>query len=370
VSVSSQGAQADDHCDDPAISCDGRFVVFASAATTLVPNTNPMGGIFLHDRLTGMTEFVSLTSLSTQPSGGAQWPAISADGRFVAFSSSAGNLVPGDTNQWPDVFVRDRLLATTIRVSISSGGGQANSASGEPSISPDGRFIAFESAASNLVTPDTNGTWDVFLHDQVTVTTTRASTSSTGVGGNWESHRASISSDGRHVVFDSISTNLVPGDTNGSADVFVRSCTPSAPRSYCLPKVNSLGCTSVLTSSGTPSASAGSGFLIRGTNVRNKKAGVLLYSTASAAMLPFQGGYLCLLPPVKRSFGLSSGGSASGHDCTGVFSADFNAWIATGKDPALLQGQDVWAQMWGRDPGFPPPDNTSLTQGLTFVIAP
>jgi hypothetical protein len=266
--------------------------------------------------------------------------------------------------------VRDRWIATTMNVHVSSGGVQANNDSQSPSISADGRFIAFESAASNLVSPDTNGTWDIFVHDQVSGTTTRASTSSAGEGGNWESHRASLSSDGRFVVFDSISTNLVPGDTNGVADVFVRSCDPSEPRTFCLPKVNSLGCASVLTTSGTPSATQGGGFLIHAALVRNKKAGLLLYSTASAAMLPFQGAYLCLLPPVQRSLGLASGGSPSGHDCSGTFDADFNAWVATGKDPALVQGQDVWLQFWSRDPGFAPPANTGLTQGLTFVLGP
>jgi hypothetical protein len=103
--------------------------------------------------------------------------------------------------------------------------------------------------------------------------------------------------------------------------------------------------------------------------VRNNKAGLLLYSTSSAAMLPFQGGYLCILPPIQRALGLDSSGNPSGHDCSGVYTTDFNVWVARGKDPALVQGQDVWVQILGRDPGSPP-GNTSLTQGVTFVLGP
>ncbi len=153
-------------------------------------------------------------------------PAISADGRFVAFASYATNLVPGDTNGSQDVFVRDRMTSTTTRVSVSSGGQQGNHVSARPSISADGRFVAFISLAANLVPGDTNGKLDDFVHDRATGTTTRVSVSSAEVQGNDEStfEAPAISADGRYVAFASYASNLIgPGkDYPYSSDVFMR----------------------------------------------------------------------------------------------------------------------------------------------------
>jgi Tol biopolymer transport system component len=136
--------------------------------------------------------------------------------------------VPGDTNGWPDIFVHDRRTGKTRQVSVSSGGKQGNKFSSGPAISADGRFVAFESYAANLVPGDTNGWYDVFVHDRQTGTTRRVSVSSAGVQSNgdsgWES--VAISAHGRFVAFSSEATNLVPGDTNGVSDVFVRSLAP------------------------------------------------------------------------------------------------------------------------------------------------
>ena len=153
-------------------------------------------------------------------------PAISADGRFVAFVSFATNLVPGDTNDATDVFVRDRQTGTTRRVSLGPGGVQGNGGSAGPAISANGRFVAFFSAATNLVPGDTNGTADVFVRDRQTGTTRRVSLGPGGVQGDGDSVGAAISADGRFVAFESDATNLVPGDTNGAPDVFVRSLAP------------------------------------------------------------------------------------------------------------------------------------------------
>jgi Tol biopolymer transport system component len=148
-------------------------------------------------------------------------PAVSADGRFIAFVSGAPNLVPGDTNGAVDVFVRDWLAGTTERVSVSSGGEQGNGLSGASgvAISADGRFVAFESLASNL---DTNTASDIFVRDRKTGTTTRVSLGRGGRQANGESEWPTISADARYVAFTSRASNLVPGDTNESSDVFVR----------------------------------------------------------------------------------------------------------------------------------------------------
>jgi Tol biopolymer transport system component len=234
VSVSSSGRQANYSSADPAISADGRFVVFDSGASNLVAgNTNRGWDVFVRDRLKRTTERVSVSSSGRQANNVSRRPAISADGRFVVFESLASNLVAGDTNKCrydpidpyhncSDVFVRDLLKGTTERVSVSSSGRQARGESYEQTISADGRFVAFYSQASNLVAGDTNGQPDVFVRDRLKRTTERVSVSTRGRQANYFSADPAISADGRFVVFDSGASNLVAGDTNGQPDVFVR----------------------------------------------------------------------------------------------------------------------------------------------------
>jgi Tol biopolymer transport system component len=164
---------------------------------------------------------VSVASDGTQGNGDSVSPSISADGRYVAFMSYAYNLVPGDTNGKADVFVHDRLTGQTTRVSVASDGTQGNDGSGGASISANGRYVAFVSGASNLVPGDTNGKADVFVHDRLTGQTTRVSVASDGTEGNSDSIYPSISADGRYVAFQSWASNLIPRDTNGAWDVFV-----------------------------------------------------------------------------------------------------------------------------------------------------
>jgi Tol biopolymer transport system component len=139
----------------------------------------------------------------------------------VAFVSRVSNLVSGDTNDTWDVFVHDRQSGQTTRVSAASDGAQGNGWSAFPSISADGRYVAFVSRASNLVSGDTNDTWDVFVHDRQSGQTTRVSAASDGAQGNGWSAFPSISADGRYVAFVSRASNLVSGDTNDTWDVFV-----------------------------------------------------------------------------------------------------------------------------------------------------
>jgi Tol biopolymer transport system component len=225
VSVSSAGAQGNSSSYTPSISADGRYVAFRSYATNLVSgNVNGYSDIFVRDRQTGTTTRVSVANAGYEGNNDSSSPSISADGRYVAFASLASNLVSGagDTNGVEDIFVRDRQTGTTERVSVSSAGTQGNGASSSPSISADGRYVAFYSLASNLVSGDTNGTFDIFVRDRQTGTTELVSVSSSGVQGNSASSSPSISADGRYVAFYSPASNLVSGDTNGSADIFVR----------------------------------------------------------------------------------------------------------------------------------------------------
>jgi hypothetical protein len=224
VTVSSTGEQGNSVSARAAASANGRYVAFHSPSSNLVANDiNATYDIFVHDTLDGATTRVSVNSAEVQGNSGSYEPSISADGRYVAFQSDATNLVAGDTNNTRDIFVRDRVAGTTTLVSVSSAEAQANSDSNNPSISGDGRYVAFHSTASNLVTGDTNATYDIFVRDRVAGTTTRVSVGSGGVQGiNGESVNPSISSDGRYVAFQSYATNLVAGDTNSVTDVFVR----------------------------------------------------------------------------------------------------------------------------------------------------
>lgn len=222
ISVASDGSQANDESGAPRISDDGRFVTFYSLATNLVVgDTNGIVDIFVHDRVTGETTRVSVASDGTQVNGIAITPEISGDGRFVAFDSWANNLVPGDTNHTGDLYVHDRATGETTRISVASDGTQANDDSDEPRISRDGRFIAFNSDATNLVVGDTNGAVDAFVHDRATGETTRVSVASDGTQANYDTGSPAISAMGQFIAFDSDATNLVSGDNNNRRDIFV-----------------------------------------------------------------------------------------------------------------------------------------------------
>ena len=171
---------------------------------------------------------VSMNSANKQSNGHSRYLSrLSDDGRYIAFSSEGDNLVAGDDNGVSDVFVRDVLNESTIRVSVASGGGQANGRSYLTDISPDGRYVVFFSEADNLVGGDGNGAWDVFLHDIQGMTTERVSLGTAGAEGDGDSTRAFVSADGRYVAFESDAANLVTDDDNARRDVFVRDRTGS-----------------------------------------------------------------------------------------------------------------------------------------------
>ena len=222
VSVGPHGRQGDNASQGAAIAADGLFVVFQSYATNLVPGgDNGQIGVYVRDRARGVTELVSVGPRGARADDASFIGAISADGRFVAFGSFADNLVPDDTNGSFDTFVRDRLRDTTERVSVASDGAQGNGGSGGPSISANGRFVAFQSSATDLVPGDTNGELDIFVRDRVKGTTERVSVGPGGAQGDLGSFEVSISGNGRLAAFSSEATNLVPGDTNRTEDVFV-----------------------------------------------------------------------------------------------------------------------------------------------------
>lgn len=200
----------------PTISADGRVAAYSAYFSEIAgcPKGSLSGQVVVHDLQTGQNDCISLDATGNPANGGSSTLSISADGRYVAFESGASNLVPNDTNHVTDVFVRDRQTGITTRVSVDSEGNQATppnnvaSGSSHPSISADGRYVAFESFASNMVPEDTNDSSDIFVHDRQTGTTSLVSASSDGVLGNGQSGHPSISADGRYVAFDSATDNV------------------------------------------------------------------------------------------------------------------------------------------------------------------
>jgi Tol biopolymer transport system component len=231
VSVSTSGVQSNRDSLFSSVNRDGTIVAFDSAADTLVQNDTVLCGgvascqdVFVRDVPNNHTTMASISPDGEPGLGNSVWPSLSSDGRFVAFVSAAGNLVPGDTNGIGDVFVRDLALAQTTRVSVSSTGAEIDPASqlwNLSRISADGRYVAFASDATALVPGKTNGVMDIFVHDRLTGVTTRVSLTQSGTEANGDSTNLAISGNGRFVVFESEADNLVPGDTNGQPDIFV-----------------------------------------------------------------------------------------------------------------------------------------------------
>jgi Tol biopolymer transport system component len=244
ISVRYDGAQTDAQSGFGVISKDGNTIAFESRAAQVIKGvTSPATQLYAYDRAKKTTDLISAAFLGGPAGGGSGALSLSDDGRYVAFSSSSADLVPYDVNQRDDIFVRDRQSSSTRRVSVNGVGGEANGASAEPAISGDGRYVAFESQATNLLgldptfqddpksiinpegkldTGDTNNVPDVFVRDLQTGSIERASVSASGQEADADSYGAAISGDGRYVAFVSLATNLVPGDTNRVREVFVR----------------------------------------------------------------------------------------------------------------------------------------------------
>jgi Tol biopolymer transport system component len=349
VSVDSSGAEANDANGYPAISADGRFVAFLSLATNLVPGDgNGRVDAFVHDRTTGVTERISVDDSGSEGDGDSAPTAISADGRIVAFVSDATNLVVGDTNGTRDVFAHDRLLATTERVNVATSGSEATGTSYTAALSADGNLVVFDSDAPDLVSGDTNGAWDVFRHDRTTGITDRVSVDSSGAEGLVDSYGGAISGDGRVVAFESAAANFVANDTNGCFDVFVRFGGPASGTNYGA---------GVAGTNGVPSLTSqlpvlGTTITVAAGNSLGAPTVGILFLGYQRAQLPTRfGGDLLLLPalvvPISFSYGANSfTGALPDDDVLCGFVLDLQAVEA---DPGALLG-------------------VSFTEGLELVL--
>jgi Tol biopolymer transport system component len=343
------------------ISGDGRYVAFASdAGNLLTTDTNGKRDVFVRDTVMGGTFRVNLGPAGVQADDHCESPRISADGEVVVFQSSATNLVAGDTNGFSDIFAHVIASGATERVSVSTAGVQGNQFSNYADVSNDGRYVAFTSVANTLVVGDTNATSDVFLHDRVTHVTTRASISSGGAQADLGCLGAAVAGDGSAVAWESPATNLVPGDTNGHYDIFVRDaggCSGAGGwLGYGAGLAGAGGFVPVLFGDGCPTP--GALVTLHLEQVVGGASGTLFVGLGPAA-LPFKGGSLLVSPIVLQAL-LGVGGAPGAAGAGGL--------VLPALIPAnpLLSGTSLFLQAGFADGAAV--QDVSLTQGLQLTI--
>ncbi len=374
VSATAGGTTGNGLSSYPAISGDGRWIAFLSRASDIVGPGSPLGDVLVFDRIGGTTTRILAP-------GGAPFDdltyqlSLSFDGRWLAFTSSASNLVGGDAHDTYDVFTFDRNSASFTLLS-RAGSSFANDHSGGARISRDGARVLFQSRASDLVPGDVNGASDLFVTELATGAITRLSVSSTGYDGDpawaeWQgvTNVSSLSDDGRFATFVSDLSGLVAGDDDPFYDPFLRDrFSPCAPvTAYCTPKVNSSGCSPRILSAGDPYATGPDCFFVCALDVLDSRSGALLWSLSPAAT-PFAGGLACVAPPLHRTPLENSGSLPAWSGCGGRYGFHFSqAYLAL---HGCQAGTTIHAQFWSRDPGFAAPDNFGLTAGLSFTLGP
>lgn len=438
-------------------SADARLIVFFSQATDLVPGAPPVGTylrdltlgtttllmayvrpraitpdarlivceslgappspyLFLFDRQTGATEQISVNDAgqSTTPENSAFEASITADGRFVAFTSTATNVDPIDTDGLPSIYLRDRANGTTSLVSLAPGGVSfALDVATPVYLSRNGRRLVFHVGGTYPALGDTQPGDDVYLADLATgVLSCVTGSASGGICRGF--HAAGISDDGRRLLCDDryylgmhptygcwIETGRgvvvdldsgqylwqpqdapayhgqrdLSGDgqavfagvlSSGTSPAILPMACPS-PWFTCEAKSNSLGCVPTLTFSGRPSLSGTGAFTVRADGFLSQTQG-LLYWGLSPAAVPFAGGLRCVAPPLMNTSAQNSGGTVAPQDCTGSIAFSFTpAYFAT---HGLSAGTTLFVQVYGRDRGFLPPDNIQLSAAIAFTICP
>jgi hypothetical protein len=432
LSVDTSGAASGENFFGVDISWDGNTIVCSTEASNLgPPDPGPFQDVYAYDVHSGVWTLASLTTSGALGNNTSEFPALSADGRLVAFQSRASNMHPQDATLTPDIFVRDLATGTLELISHAASGSTELGSSENPEISADGRFVYFRSTVALSPVYSTGGG---FRRDRLTGALEPVSLGHELQMGPVDK-RMATTSDGALVAFASWTQGLTPEDTTLSRDVFYRaaggcppgtylypdadgdgygvpatpilSCAPmlgfagnttdcddtdplvhpGAPEpcngadedcdgvhddgcvvQYCEAKLNSLGCLPTIAGSATYASAAGPDhFFVESAQTLSGQVGVLLWSPAPAGQ-PFGGGMLCVGSPILRVGAQNSGGSPPGVDCSGQFSFHFSqSYMAQSHVQA---GDTVYSQYWSRDPGFAPPNNVGLTAGLRFVIGP
>jgi hypothetical protein len=352
-------------------SSDGRYVAFGSLAHNLVPGGTAPGrvNVFVRDRRTGITELTSVNDAG-QPGDSHSWyPAMSGDGRYVAFESWSTNFAPSGWVE-PHAFVHDRWAGTTHWVDRNSNGTVANGVDRFISISGDGMWVGYASDASDLVPGDTNGTSDAFVtHWQSGLSRLLSQSTSGQTGFAYGGDPVALSWDGSRSAFQSGSNALVAGPPDDKSDVFLRDeNVQSVPVvAYCTAKTNSLGCQPAMSTSGICSFTFGTPFFVTSQFERSHQPAMMVWSTAPAA-LPFSGGFVCVQLPMQRTPLQSTGGTSAANDCTGTCSYVFTPQYAQAR--GVSPGDTVYAQFWSRDPVGASVRRVNASDAIAFTWAP
>ena len=243
-------------------------------------------------------------------------------------------------------------------------GGQATENAHSPSITSDGRCVSFYSFAADLVQGDTALQRDVFVRDTALGNTRRINISTAGSEANGDTTEHQMSDDGMRVVFPSHGSNLVPEDLNEWPDVFLQDASFTTPISYCVGKLNSLGCRPRMGFTGSPSLSGADDFFLAATNVVSQRPGLLFFGRA-AAESPFFAGTLCSNAPFTRTL-LQDSGGGSGEDCTGLYTFHFSQAFMSMHE--LQPGARVFSQFWYRDIAHPDGTRVGLSNAVAFSI--
>jgi Tol biopolymer transport system component len=377
VSVATGGSESAGHSYGGALSFDGRYVAFSNNGDDLTPGDgNGSEDVYVRDLVAGTTQLISVSSAGALGDSTSAYASISRDGRFVAFESDAANLVPNDNNGAIDAFLRDRMAGTTVRLDVSSSGAEANSSVWSGILSGDGRSYVFVSDASDLVAADTNGRFDLFLRDVVAGTTVRLNTTPTGgenTQTNWFSgiEVRAVSNDGRFVAIDSHFADLVAGDSNSAWDAFV------VDRVANVAPVTSY-CTAKITSSGCLPAitSAGApratGWDSFWVSASQLPANVngAFTWSLSPAAVPFGGGTQCVGPVKHIVRALNSGAYGGTPGFCSQGQLVFKVTQAFLAANGIAAGTTVYGQFLCRDGGFAQPNNFGLSDGIRFTVAP
>jgi hypothetical protein len=377
LSVNSLGVQSDYQSANPVMSDDGRYVAFISEATTWFPGNSAYwhrAYVYVRDRRLNLLVPVNLGDSGKLGPGEAGWYIdISADGRFLAYEYGWGLFAELTPLFFSSLYVRDLTSGLGQPIAYSVFGSNATPslhAPRKPSMSADGRFIAFQSEYDEHVLHSGNVLGaNVFLHDRLTGLNLPVGL---GPNGQWpsippqfagEAYEPVVAPDGSSVAFRCEDPSF--GSGNIFMNVYLRLCDWKQPQIYCDSKANSFGCRPSVSFSGSPSVSAGTGFTVQAQELIGQTAGMFFYSTRRAILTPFQGSYLCMEPPVQR-LSLQPTGGGLPSSCSGTLSVDFNVWIASGADPTLIAGENVCIQAWTRDAGSAYGSN--LSNAIAFVI--